>query len=181
MRTSKAAGMTASDAYYALLARVKKTLLEGQRRIEEERVRTYWETGRDIRSHILKYERAEYGGEVVSRLSVDLHVSETVLHRCVQFAARYPRFPIVAGRRQFTWSHYRGLITIPDDKRRLMFEKAASEKGWNAEELAARLKEERGKSAAAARPTPTPFAPILLLASAQALVILTPAPTTMSS
>ena len=37
-----------SSSYRTLLAWVRKTLLEGQERIERERVKTYWETGRLI-------------------------------------------------------------------------------------------------------------------------------------
>ena len=53
------------DDYTALLNQVKKTLVEGQRRIEEEKVRIYWQTGCLIHVHILKNsERAQYGAEV---------------------------------------------------------------------------------------------------------------------
>jgi hypothetical protein len=52
--------------YQGLLRKVKATLIEGQQRIEAERVRTYWETGRLIHGHILKNkDRAEYGAGVI--------------------------------------------------------------------------------------------------------------------
>jgi len=35
-----------TDGYSNLLKRVRETLLDGQRRIDAQRVRTYWETGR---------------------------------------------------------------------------------------------------------------------------------------
>ncbi len=34
-----------ADGYKVLLNKVRKTLIEGQRRIEQERVRTYWPIG----------------------------------------------------------------------------------------------------------------------------------------
>ena len=59
--------------YSALLARVKQTLLEGQRKMEEARVYTYWKTGWVILAHILKYfDRAEYGTEVIRNLARDI-------------------------------------------------------------------------------------------------------------
>lgn len=64
---------------------------------EEQKVRTYWQTGEHINKHILKYSnRAEYGGRVVNRLVEDLKVDKTTLHDCVNFAKSYPVLPIYA-------------------------------------------------------------------------------------
>ena len=41
--------------YAELKKRVQETLLLGQEKIEREKVRTYWETGRLINHHILLY------------------------------------------------------------------------------------------------------------------------------
>lgn len=135
--------VTASPAEYtALLIKVRKTLLEGQKRIEAERVRIYWETGRLIRTHILKYERAARGQETIERLAKDLGVSDTVLHRCVKFVQKYPDQRKVATGPLFSWSHYRKLIAVADDKKRLRLEAAAAQKKWSVDELTARIKEE---------------------------------------
>src|SRR3989338_5607172 len=101
-----------SADYDNLLRRVRAVLIEGQRRIEAERIKTYWETGRVIQAEILKHKgRAEYGAEVFKRLADDLQVNQRVLERCVQFAKTYPRLPITATGPQFSWSHYRQLMT----------------------------------------------------------------------
>ena len=61
--------------YAGLFRRVKETLLDGQRAVEQQKVRTYWEAGRLIQTHILRNNgRAEYGAEVVSRLADDLGI-----------------------------------------------------------------------------------------------------------
>ncbi len=140
---SKAVNISSSAAYQSLLNKVKKTLIEGQQRIETERVRTRWETGRLIHAHILKYERAERGRQTILRLAQDLKVSDTVLHRCVKFVQKYPDKRKLATRPLFSWSHYRVLMTIADDKKRLSLEKTAAEKGWTVPDLTARVKEER--------------------------------------
>ncbi len=133
--------------YTLLLNRVKKTLIEGQQKIEEERVRIYWETGRHIYRHILKYsDRADYGTEVYKRLEKDLSVDLSVLQRCVQFVKAYPRLPNSAGQRNFSWSHYVKLITVSDNKKRLSLEKAVIEKHWSADELALRIKNEESET-----------------------------------
>jgi hypothetical protein len=59
--------------YAELRRRVEAALLVGQRKIEEARVRTYWETGRLIDQHLLLHkERADYGAQVVPKLARDL-------------------------------------------------------------------------------------------------------------
>jgi hypothetical protein len=147
--------------YQGLLRKVKETLIEGQQRIEAERVRTYWETGRLIHGHVLKFaDRAEYGAEVVANVARDLNVDRSLLTRCVQFAKRYPQLPIGAGRHKFNWAHYRQLITITDEKERLLLERTVVEKDWTAEELEQRLKSKRssepeaGPSRKSVRQTP---------------------------
>ncbi len=133
--------------YPDLLVRVKAALIEGQQRIEQERVRTYWETGRLIHIHILKHKaRAAYGAQVIRFIAEDLNTDYSNLQRCVKFAKAYPRLSIVGGRPQFSWTHYRKLITISDDKKRLFFEKAASQNAWTSDELALRLKGIRPRS-----------------------------------
>ena len=48
--------------YKRLLKQVQATLVQGQERIEAERVKIYWETGRLIDTHILAHkDRADYG------------------------------------------------------------------------------------------------------------------------
>lgn len=133
-----------SDGYKTLLNKVRKTLIEGQQRIEQERVRTYWETGRVIHVDILKHkDRAGYGERVVLRLAKDLSVDRSVLNRCVRFAEVYPRLPIGARGHQFGWSHYRNFITVPDDRIRSFLENETAQNDWTAEELAARIKQDR--------------------------------------
>ena len=107
--------------YPALLRQVKATLIEGQERIEQEKVRTYWQTGNLIHTDILKNKsRADYGTQVLEQLADDLDVHVSLLRRCLQFRQQYPRQPIHASRREFRWSHYRELITVSDPKERLL-------------------------------------------------------------
>ena len=132
------------DTYANLLKRVRETLIEGQQRIEEERVRTYWETGQVILKDILKNRgRAAYGVEILTRLAKDLNIHLRLLQRCIRFAKAYPQFPISSGRTKFKWSHYRELMTVSDDQKRLFLEKAALRNDWTSEELAAKIKDEK--------------------------------------
>jgi hypothetical protein len=130
--------------YPALFRRVKETLLEGKKRIETEKIHTRWETGYYIQQHILQNNgRADYGKQVIIKLAGDLDVSEAVLYRCLQFFEQYPDYKKVARARELTWSHYQELLGVPDDKQRLLLEKAITENGLTRDEVRARKKAQR--------------------------------------
>lgn len=145
------------STYKSLFQKVKQTLILGQQRIEAEKVKVYWETGRLIHAHVIKYaDRAEYGAQVLKELADDLNVEIRLLQRCVRFAKTYSRPPIAAGRPQFSWSHYRELIKIEDDQLRLSLEDKAGKNAWSSEELAVRIKAGKGSPAAVEKETPAP-------------------------
>ena len=129
--------------YATLLTQVKKVLIEGQARIDAERVRTYWQTGDLVNTHIAKYSGGNptYGDEVVLHLSRDLKVGESILYRCVKFNTTYPDLQKVAAPPLFKWNHYRELMTVPDDKKRALLENSAFKNAWTSRELALRIKE----------------------------------------
>jgi len=124
-------------AYTRLRDAVRKTLLEGQRLIERQKVQTYWETGRLIHRHILQYkERADYGTYVIQKLSEDLKISERLLYQVAQFARA---FPIVNRGSLLTWTHYRALSRVEDpQERRRLIERAEREQ-WPGRELSAEI------------------------------------------
>lgn len=124
--------------YAELRNGVRETLLVGQRRVEEAKVRTYWETGRMIDQHLLLHKnRADYGAEVIRRLAGDLQIHYTVLYRCLRFARA---FPIVAARQQLSWAHYRALLQIGDKSQRKKIEAEAAKNGWTSRELEERIR-----------------------------------------
>jgi len=131
-----------SVAYVTLRNQVKSTLLLGQQRIEQEKVRTYWETGKLIHSHLLLHkERADYGKQVVEKLSKDLAISHSVLWRCVQFTRA---FPILAARRELSWAHYRALIAVADERKRLQLADQAEQRKWTSRDLEKEIKKIKG-------------------------------------
>ena len=152
--------------YQSLLTSIKQTLIEGQKRIETERVRTYWETGRLIYGHVLQNkDRADYGMKTVANIARDLDVDKTLLNRCVQFAKAYPRMPIVARGQQFSWSHYRKFIAVENNKERLILERKAAENQWTATELGERIKlgrdiESKEQPKPKKHPPQTPLTPL---------------------
>ena len=124
------------DTYAALRKKVQEVLLLGQKKIEEAKVRTYWETGSFINQHIqVNGGRAGYGQRVVQRLAGDFKLDSSVLQRCSRFAEIFPDFKIVATWPQLAWAHFRILMTIPEKKVREEFARRANREGWNVSKL----------------------------------------------
>lgn len=134
---AKAVQLAVPQTYAALRRAVEETLFKGQRAIEQAKVRTYHETGWYIKEHILlNVERADYGAKVYERLEKDLSISKRVLYQCAQFARM---FPIVNGRSQLMWAHYRSLLRISDDVQRQAITLQADKEGWTSEDLDERV------------------------------------------
>ncbi len=126
--------------YTELKRRVQQVLLTGQKNIEQEKVRTYWETGKLIQSHILANKnRADYGKQVLNNLAEDLEISDSVLRRTVQF---FEAFPISAPARKLTWAHYCEVLPIKDPKTRYELVERAEKSDWTRNDLRRKLKQE---------------------------------------
>jgi len=134
----------ASPRSYVLLRnQVKETLVLGQRKIEQAKVQTYWRTGwlidRYLSDHVpAGKERAEYSKQIMARLSEDLETDVSVLYRCMRFAQCFKKLAA----RPLSWTHYRLLIPIADDKLREAFARRASEEGWSADLLETKIRRE---------------------------------------
>ena len=126
----------ATASYAVLLDKVQKTLILGQQKIEAAKVLTYWKTGQLIDRHIRDHtpdgkERAAYNTRVVEKLTEDLKISDTVLYRCVRFAQQFKE----VAARPLSWAHYRALITVPDEKKRLALADRAAKGEWSSRNL----------------------------------------------
>ena len=133
------------STYTELLRQVRETLARGRERaadaVEREKVRTCWETGKLIQEHILlNQSRAQYGAEVLKRLSSDLGMSESELGFMVQFARAYP---ISSPARKLSWSHYRELLSINDDDKREEITEKAVKGNWTREDLRQEIRKRR--------------------------------------
>jgi endonuclease YncB( thermonuclease family) len=120
--------------YAALRKKVEETLLFGRQKIEEAKVRTYHETGRLINEYLRKSEtpNQEHGKKIVANLAKDLGFGETVFYRCMRFAEG---FPTLAARPKLSWAHYRALIAVPDERKRLALADEAAKGEWSSRDL----------------------------------------------
>lgn len=90
-----------------------------RQKIEAQKVRTYWETGRLINEYVATRipagkERAEYDKQIVEDLARDLEITDSVLYQCMRFAAQFKK----VAARPLSWAHYRTLITVEDEDKR---------------------------------------------------------------
>ena len=132
--------LTAIPKTYAeLRAAVEFAMIQGPRAVELAKVRTYHETGRLIREHLLaNQDRADYGAQTIPRLAKDLKIDRSVLQRCDKF---YRTFPIWATWPKLTWAHYKELIPIDDPKLRRSLATEANRNEWPVARLKARIAE----------------------------------------
>jgi predicted nuclease of restriction endonuclease-like (RecB) superfamily len=88
----------------------------------------FWRVGHRIQQEILQHKRAEYGKQIVSRLSHQLqekygrNFELGNLRRMIQFSQQFPDVEIVAPlARQLSWSHFVILIPIKDIEARMFY------------------------------------------------------------
>ena len=110
------------------------------RSVDTERVLMYWQIGKVILEEEQEgKERAGYGEFLIKSLSENLQpqfgsgFSIRQLERYRQF---YRMFPIAtAVRTQFSWTHYKTLISINNPDKREFYIAEASKNNWNARQL----------------------------------------------
>ncbi len=151
------------STYAAPREKIRQTLVLGQQKIEEAKVRTYWETGRLINAYLGKSEvpYQERGEQVVAKLAKDLGFGEKVFYRCMRFSEKFPNF---SARRNLTWAHYRALIAVPDGKKRLALAGQAAKEEWSSRDLEIEIRnllwDERAKASDGKAPSLLPV-PVL--------------------
>lgn len=131
------------QTYDQLVHAIRETMALSQKRIDQaidqEKVREAWEIGKMIREHVLQHkERAGYGQQVLKRLAHDLSMSDTELGYMMQFFNTYPISP-PAGK--LSWSHYRELLSLNDEKERREMAEQAERETWGRD----RVREEVSK------------------------------------
>ena len=102
----------------------------------------FWNVGKRINEDILQNKRADYGKQIVATVARQLtekygkNFETKNLRRMMQFAELFPNLEIVAPlARQLSWSHFRELIPIKDEKARLFYANEAAERHWGKREL----------------------------------------------
>jgi predicted nuclease of restriction endonuclease-like (RecB) superfamily len=102
----------------------------------------FWNVGKRINDDILQNKRADYGKQIVATLAQQLaekygsNFEAKNLRRMMQFAEEFPDPEIVATlSRQLSWSHFKELIPIKEEKARLFYANETAERNFGVREL----------------------------------------------
>src|ERR1035437_7923951 len=122
-----------------------KTLIEQSRSkiyqaVNFAMVQTYWQIGKRIFEEEQNgKERADYGTFLIENLSEQLtrDFGKGFDRRNLFYMRKfYSAFPIVnALRSQLSWTHYRMIINVEDDKARLFYINESAENHWSTRQL----------------------------------------------
>ena len=132
------------DTYESLLSRLQQEIAQSRNRIQkaiqQEKLLTYWRIGQYISEHLLAHNnRAEYGRNIIQRLSEDLDICQSNLYSMVQF---YRAFPIFHPDGKLGWAHYSILSCVKDQQKRQILLKEAQKNQWTKHQLQQALKEQ---------------------------------------
>ena len=127
-----------TPAVQTLVETIRNEIEAGKERaylaMEQEKRLTYWNVGKHIKEHLLQNEkRADYASYLIPQLSQELEISRSVLFDSILFFEQYPR--IVPAQGQFTWSHIRVLVHVPEKQARQEFERKIIEEKLSFREL----------------------------------------------
>ncbi len=130
--------------YNDLLDNIGQTIetarLNAVKAVNTELVKANWEIGR----HIVEFEqhgheRAEYGSDLLARLSKDLKLRygkgfgrRNVLDMR-RFYVTYPKWQAVPAK--LSWTHFVALLGVSDETARKFYEKQSSHENWSSREL----------------------------------------------
>ena len=137
------------DLLPALVGDVKQLIDEARQRVaasvNAELTLLYWRIGKRIQTEVLGGERAEYGKQVLVRLSKALIQEygkgwgEKQLRHCLQAAEILPEEIVYTVCRQLSWSHLRLLIYTEDDLKRSFYLEMAAMERWSVRQLSERI------------------------------------------
>lgn len=119
---------------------IEESRLKAIRSVDHIRVRMYWELGRKIVEEEQNgQDRAQYGDYLINSLSKQLTVeygeafSKRQLERYRQF---YRIFPIASAlRTQFSWTHFKLLLSIENQRKRDFYEAESIKNIWSSRQL----------------------------------------------
>jgi predicted nuclease of restriction endonuclease-like (RecB) superfamily len=141
---------TANGLSLELLPKVQQLIDAARGRaaiaINAELTMLYWQIGKLLKEHVLDGERAEYGKQVIKRLSADLTAkygkgwSPEQLRHCLRAVESFPGEQILYTLcTKLSWSHIRKLIFIENPLKREFYTEMAKLEGWSVRQLNERV------------------------------------------
>ncbi len=134
------------DTNKNLFAEIKNLIEQGKQQVAQAinagLTATYWHIGKLIQDDILQNSRANYGQNILLRLSEKLTKeygkgwSEKQLRHCLRFAENFSDIQIVSTLwRQFSWSHFKEIIYLKTDLEREFYIQMCRIEKWSVRAL----------------------------------------------
>lgn len=128
--------LTLNESSYASLLGDLRDLLSAGKKEAEAKVNsilalTYWEIGKRIAEEKLS-QKANYHNSILQDLEEDLGIKKATLTMTVNFFKTYPKKPKLSN---LTWSHYRYLIGVKNEKTRQKLTQQIEEENWGVAKL----------------------------------------------
>lgn len=109
------------------------------RAVNSAMVEAYWKIGKEIYEACGENERAAYGKQILAELSERLTAefgkgfTEANLRNMRQFYLKFPKRDTLCS--ELSWSHYRLLMRVEDEKARAFYEGEAAKAGWSVRQM----------------------------------------------
>ncbi len=110
--------------------------------INQEMTLLYWNIGKSIQTEILKFERPEYGEQIIEKIGSALQLEygrgfgPRVLQRTLQFYKFFPDFEMASTlSTRLTWSHFVELFPIQDKQKRNFYAEMCRIDSWSVRTL----------------------------------------------
>lgn len=143
----------ATLSYSILLTQLQKQIKALQAVFETQLVAGYWHIGRIIDAYLRENPQA-YLSALTRKLSVDLDIHERTLQQCHQFFHVFPKIDLTLPIR---WSHYRALLSLGSDQKRIYWQKRIIKDNISFKELLVLLKKETVDKTTTSEELPEPI------------------------
>ena len=127
---------TLNQKEYSKLLSDLKTLIENgrdksQKNATNQLTITYWKIGQRISNEKVT-DKSGYKNSIIKELTEELDLEKTILSRCVSFFKTYKTPP---NNENLSWSHYKDLLGVKNEEKRLELEQQAQDEGWSRAKL----------------------------------------------
>lgn len=138
-KLTKITTMDENEFYQTL----RSYVVEAQKKIyvavNDAMVTAYWKIGRDIHTACGENDRAPYGKQLIKSASMKLAAefgkgfTPANLRNMRQFYRMFQNPKLI--RPELSWTHYRSLMRVPDEKARLFYLEEAVKSAWSTRQL----------------------------------------------
>ena len=134
------------ELYKRIVTLIEDTKKNVAIKVNNEMTLLYWNIGKNITENVLNNKKAEYGKEVVKKLSEKLTLEygrgygERNLFRMLKFYEYFPDFEILSTlSTKLSWSHLVELLQIPNRLKREFYATMCSNEYWSVRTLRERI------------------------------------------